>query len=168
VIKINIAKLYMRYNGKRMVNSLYGRWAGIKSRCNCITNKDYKRYGAKGIKMHQEWADDFYAFVRWAVRNGYRRHLQIDRIDPECGYEPKNCRWVTLSENVKRKSIGNTGRHYKKRIRKLTDDQVRYVFQLRSLGHSKTDIAKLFSVTPQSIHKILIGKSYARFNNKEI
>ena len=43
-----------------------------------------------------EWLD-FTNFYRWAVANGYRRELQIDRIDNTRGYSPDNCRWVTRS-----------------------------------------------------------------------
>jgi hypothetical protein len=36
------------------------------------------------------------------MANGYRPGLSIDRLKGHLGYEPGNCEWVTLSENVRR------------------------------------------------------------------
>lgn len=35
-------------------------------------------------------------FYDWAIKNGYNDSLTIDRINPDAGYEPANCRWVTM------------------------------------------------------------------------
>ena len=53
------------------------------------------------------WARHFKAFEWWALRNGYRDDLSIDRIDWRGGYCPSNCRWATHSEQ-------NKNRHYTK------------------------------------------------------
>lgn len=49
--------------------------------------------------MCDEWKDDFMSFYNWAVNNGYKEGLQIDRIDNDGNYEPSNCRYVTAKEN---------------------------------------------------------------------
>ncbi len=76
-------------------------WCGMKQRCYNINLKEYKYYGARGIKVCKEWIDDFMNFYNWAIDNGYNDDLSIDRIDVNGDYEPDNCRWVTQKEQVR-------------------------------------------------------------------
>lgn len=77
---------------------LYRIWSGIKARCYTKNNKAYDRYGGRGISMCQEWKDNFVAFYKWAMDNGYLDDLSIDRINVNGNYEPSNCRWSTPKE----------------------------------------------------------------------
>lgn len=52
-------------------------------------------YYDKGIKMCDEWKNDYMAFFKWAEQNGYKKGLVIDRIDGNKDYCPENCRFVT-------------------------------------------------------------------------
>ncbi len=85
--------------------NLYSRWIDIKSRCYNTSRKDYPRYGGLGTTMCDEWLNDFSTFKTWALNNGYRKELTIDRKNPYGNYEPDNCRWATILEqnNNKRK-----------------------------------------------------------------
>lgn len=76
---------------------LYMVWDSMRARCNTTTNKDYENYGGRGISVCSEW-DDFVVFRKWAMSNGYKQGLSIDRIDNDGNYEPSNCRWATAHE----------------------------------------------------------------------
>jgi hypothetical protein len=84
-------------------HKLYRIWAEMKARCCNPKQQFFHRYGGRGITVCEEWIDDFKAFHDWAMDNGYREGLQIDRIDNNKGYFPDNCRFVTCQENANNK-----------------------------------------------------------------
>ena len=86
------------HNGKG--TKLYEVWCSMKYRCDNPHNKAYKYYGARGIKVCDEWYE-FSTFREWALNNGYTQGLTIDRINVDMGYTPSNCRWITISEQCK-------------------------------------------------------------------
>jgi hypothetical protein len=81
---------------------LYHIWCSMKRRCYAVSHKEYKYYGGRGIRICIEWLNNFVPFYEWAVKNGYAEDLTIDRIDNDGNYEPKNCQWISLKENVKK------------------------------------------------------------------
>ena len=88
-------------------NRLYRIYQNMKGRCTRPYNTSYRLYGARGIKVCDEWmvkgGIGFRLFEKWALENGYCEDLTIDRIDTNGDYEPQNCRWVTTKEQNRNK-----------------------------------------------------------------
>jgi hypothetical protein len=70
----------------------------------------YSYYGGRGIKVCDEWVNSLDTFIEWALSNGYRDDLSIDRKDNSKDYNPKNCRWATWSEQMKNRRSHNPNR----------------------------------------------------------
>lgn len=79
----------------------YGIWTGMRSRCRNPKCKDYRKYGARGIRVCQRWdkgegnLSGYECFLADMGRRPSPRH-SIDRFPTKSGnYEPSNCRWAT-------------------------------------------------------------------------
>lgn len=83
---------------------LRGIFDGMKKRCYNKSEESYRWYGAKGIKICNEWMDNPKLFEEWSLNNGYNDSLTIDRINENKDYSPDNCRWTTKNDNSKYKS----------------------------------------------------------------
>lgn len=84
---------------------IYKEWCLIKQRCYNRNRDHSDRYYYRGITMCDEWKDSFVSFYNWAVSNGYRDDLFIDRIDNDKGYSPDNCRWATRKQQMLNREV---------------------------------------------------------------
>lgn len=97
-----VQKLLERNTKHNMTHTrLYKIYKGLIQRCYSPSNPAYENYGNRGIKISEEWLDKekgFINFYNWAMQNGYKDNLSIDRINNNGNYEPDNCRWATEKE----------------------------------------------------------------------
>ena len=83
----------------KVVPALYTTWQNFRRRCRTDSPVYYRWYKAKGITFCPEWRS-YATFRAWALANGYRKGLWIDRINGAGNYEPSNCQWVTREAQI--------------------------------------------------------------------
>lgn len=133
---------------------LYHVYHGIIQRCQNNKCPSFKKYGAKGISIADEWLESYENFKRWAFNNGYKDGLTIDRINPDMGYAPENCRWISLSENSGR---ANIGKHKNK-------SKLRFMYALSPDGkvikiNNISKFSRDYSLNYSSVSAILHGRN---------
>lgn len=89
---------HLKTHGEKCMK-LYKAWQSIKQRCKNPKSESYNNYGGRGITICDEWENDYLAFKKWSMANGFDpnakgHELSIDRINVDGNYEPNNCRWV--------------------------------------------------------------------------
>lgn len=118
---------------------LYHIWSSMKDRCSNHNVSNYHRYGGRGIRVCDEWINDYEAFYEYSIKL-YKEGLQIDRINNDGNYEPNNIRWVTNAKNMRNSSMAI-----------LTEEKV---LQIRKSDEQVSELAKEYGVAKSTIFGI--------------
>lgn len=125
---------------------LYKRWSSMIQRCTNENEPNYHRYGGRGISVCDAW-NDFANFEKWALANGYQRHLKLDREDNDGNYEPENCRFITQRNNVLNSTSTKLSRELAEKIRE----------HKRITGDSYEKTAVIFGITGRTVFDVVKG-----------
>lgn len=115
----------------------------IKYRCYNPNGINYHRYGGRGITICDEWLNSLEVFATWALNNGWKKGLQIDRIDNDGNYEPNNCRFVTSAVNNQNKSNN---------VLNLKEARAIYYSEM-----GNKSLCNIFGITESQVYNIKVG-----------
>jgi hypothetical protein len=76
----------------------YNSWRAMKARCYQSNHRQFYNYGGRGVKVCTRWHSFKYFLEDMGKRPG--KEYSIDRIDGDGHYEPKNCKWATMKEQM--------------------------------------------------------------------
>jgi hypothetical protein len=85
---------------KNEKSKTYESWAKIIQRCTNTNNKDYHRYGGRGITICAGWLESFENFLKDMGKSPTKDH-SINRIDNDKGYYKENCEWATSEKQAR-------------------------------------------------------------------
>lgn len=126
---------------------LYDVWRQMHERCYNRFSKDFKNYGARGIRVERGWLDFDVFFSDMSPRPAGG---SLDRIDNDGPYSKDNCRWTSAVEQ----------RRKTRRI-VMTPAKIAVIFAMREAGHTYSRIGAETGVGKSHVSQILRGKLWA-------
>jgi hypothetical protein len=138
----------------------------MRLRCRPQSPKRHRYYG-RGIRVCPEW-NDWDTFADFALANGWREGLTIDRIDNDKGYFPGNVRFVTRLVNTRNRDHARLQSIMKVVGRKnsLRSPKCRPVVAVSPGGATRkflvaADAARFFKIPNDStIYAVLSGQTH--------
>lgn len=134
---------------------LYTTYKGMIQRCTNPNHESYSIYGGRGVKVCDEWLDSYYNFFVWAINNGWRKGLELDKdkIPKEDGrvalmYSPNDCCFLTKKENI-----------YYSSVVKMDHDKAD---QIRNSCLTAKELATMYGVSTSTIYSIKQNKKWKK------
>jgi hypothetical protein len=135
----------------------YTCWQEMKRRCYDPNRDNYKWYGARGVTVCDHWRDSFVNFLADVGRRPSPRH-SIDRIDPDKGYEPGNCRWA-----LPRTQLLNRRPHSEPHETITREQALEIASFVRDKGITNRAIALKVGVSQGLVGRVRNGRSYRKY-----
>lgn len=126
-------------------------------RCYRSKNKDYYLYGERGIIVCAEWNGNMDSFCEWAINNGWKIGLTLDRIDSNGNYEPKNCRWAdhkTQARNTSRNVLNM------EKAEMIRQDAISIKLLGLSIKANTKRLARKYKVSESTIQSVIYTKAW--------
>ncbi len=133
-------------DSKTRLNSIYN---NMMARCYNKKHKSYKDYGKRKIEVCFHW-HKYENFKKWALKNGYKENLTIERRNNSAGYCWQNCEWTTQKAqcNNRRNSIPNI----------YTEQEfIQMKKDFKKSGLIKNEFYKQTKVSRSTFYKIIKG-----------
>jgi len=107
----------------------------VRARCQKSYATGYDDYGGRGISVCSVWDQDFLAFEAWALSNGYKDNLTLERTNVNGNYEPLNCIWADQAVQSSNSRKNKVSKFTFKGVDQLPSGSWRSVIQVRGVIH---------------------------------
>ncbi len=130
-------------------HKIYKVYIRMIGRCYYSNHIQFKDWGGRGITVCDEWKNDRTKFFAWAFANGWKKGLQLDRINNDGNYEPGNCRFITPQENsLNRRNTAifyYNGQYYNSHELAAMSDNIPADYILRRVKWNKWSVERAIS-----------------------